>query len=137
MTSPTGTDVSAPSPPPSLSARFAERLRLWFERRRWLGEMANASALGRFDEVIKDAGMSRADLDVMIDAPSDAGRQFEALAEAEGIDLQELDPEVLREAIAVCVRCQYRAPCKRWLRTGIWTYGKEPRCPNAALLLRH
>ncbi len=81
MTSPAGTDAPSPSPTP-LSARLAGRLRLWFERRRWLGELADAGELDRFDEVIKDAGMSRADLGEMIDAPADAGLQFEALAEA-------------------------------------------------------
>jgi uncharacterized protein YjiS (DUF1127 family) len=117
-------------------ARVGERLRLWWERRRWIGEMRDASALGRFGDVLKDTGISRADLGEMIEAPADAGRQFEALAEVEGVDVRQFPPEVLHEAIRVCIRCAYRGPCKRWLATGVWAYGEEARCPNTALL-RH
>ena len=136
MTSPAGTDGSAPTIQRGLPARVIARVRLWYERRRSSGELRHASALGRFDDALADAGMSRADLGEMMAGPADAGRQFEALAEAEGVDLSRLRPEALREAVRVCVRCPYRTPCKRWLNAGIWAYGEEPRCPNAALL-RH
>jgi hypothetical protein len=115
-------------------ARFAERWRLWRERRRWVGEIADAAALGRLDGMLDDLAVTRADLNVLMKGPADAGRQFVTLAEARHVDLCRIPPEALREASWKCIRCEIRAPCKRWLRTGTWDYDGDPRCPNAALL---
>ncbi len=136
MTGPAPIDFSEPFRPPGLAARLVERFRLWRQRRRWLAEMANAGAFGRLDDILHDVGMTHAELGVLIDAPADAGRQLETLAEKAQIDLHHLSPEVLREAMWVCSRCECRVPCKRWLRTGIWRGGSDMRCPNAALF-RH
>jgi uncharacterized protein YjiS (DUF1127 family) len=136
MTGPATTDLSPIQPPRGVAARLAERFRWWRQRRRWIGEMANAATLGRPGEMLDDVGITRAELDFLIKAPADAGRQFETLAAAEQVDLRQLRPEVLREAMWTCARCECRAPCERWLRTGIWNYSGDPRCPNAALL-RH
>ena len=128
--------MTPPTPPlgRGLPARIVERLRLWHERRRCISEMANAAALGRLDDLLDDAGMTRADLTVLMDGPSDAGRQFEVFAKMEGVDVRRLPAGVLREAIRVCARCDRRAPCKRWLRTGVWRDQRDSRSPNAALL---
>jgi hypothetical protein len=75
--------------------------------------------------------MTRGELDFMIKGPADAGRQFEALAAATQVDVHRLSPEVLRQATWACMRCACRAPCKRWLRSGVWEYGGDSRCPNA------
>jgi uncharacterized protein YjiS (DUF1127 family) len=125
--------LSAPLPAPGFTARLTERLRLWRERRRWIGEMADAASLGRLDDTLNDVGITRAELGVLIEGPPDAGRQFETLAEMAQIDLHRLDPAVLREAMWVCSRCATRVPCKRWLSTGVWRDGTDMRCPNAAL----
>jgi hypothetical protein len=77
--------------------------------------------------------MTRAELDTLITAPPDTGRQFETMAEMARIDLHHLDPAVLREAMWVCSRCECKTPCKRWLETGVWRGGADTRCPNAAL----
>lgn len=135
MTSPAAIAVDAP-PARGFAARLAERLRLWRQRRRWIDEMAGAAALGRLDDTLNDVGITRAELDLLIEAPADAGRQFEVLAEAARVDVHHLDPGVLREAMWVCTRCETRAPCKRWMRTGVWRDGADMRCPNAALF-RH
>ena len=63
-------------------------------------------------------------------------RQFETLAKMEGVDIHQLDSAVLREAVGKCARCACRKACRRWLRTGAFQYGSDPRCPNAALLRR-
>lgn len=127
----------APAPAaPGLAARLAERWRYWRERRRWVGEMTDAGALGHLDDILYDVGITRAELDVLIDGPADLGRQLETFAAMAQIDLRLLDPAVLREAMWKCTRCQCRVPCKRWLRTGIWRDGGDMRCPNAALF-RH
>jgi uncharacterized protein YjiS (DUF1127 family) len=136
MTSLAAISVTAPQPARGLAARLAERLRLWRQRRRWIGEMASAAALGGLDDTLNDVGITRAELGVMIEAPADAGRQFETFAEMARIDLHHLDPAVLREAMWVCTSCECREPCKRWLRTGVWKASGDQRCPNAALF-RH
>ena len=132
-------DTIAFSPPiagPGLTARIAEYWRLWRQHRRWVGEIADAAALGRLDGMLNDLAMTRAELDLLIAAPADAGRQLEQMAEAEQADLHALSPDTLREASWTCIRCEKRAPCRRWLRTGVWDGRGDPRCPNAALL-RH
>ena len=65
-----------------------------------------------------------------------AGVPFETLAAMAGVDIRQLDPAVLREAMGKCARCASRRACRRWLRTGTFQYAGDPRCPNAALL-RH
>ena len=133
MTSPAEFAFTAPPATPGFTARLAERWRLWREHRRWIAEMANAATLGNLDDTLHDIGMTRAELATLIEAPPDAGRQFETMAEMAQIDLHHLDPAVLREAMWVCSRCECRAPCKRWLETGVWRGGADTRCPNAAL----
>jgi hypothetical protein len=61
---------------------------------------------------------------------------FETLAEMAGVDVRQLDPAVLREATGICARCACRKACRRWLRTGVFKYAGDSRCPNAALLRR-
>jgi len=128
--------LAAPELPPmrDLAGRLTERFRGWRRHRRWVGEMADAAALGRLDELLDDVAMSRADLRFLIDAPDDAGLQFEQFADMAQLDLRQISPEVLREARWVCARCEHRSPCKRWLREGVWDDAGDPRCPNAALL---
>lgn len=120
----------------SLAARCRERFRAWRQKRRWVGEMRDAAALGRLDEVLDDVGMTHAELDELIAAPADAGLQFAQMAELQGADLDRIPPARLREAIRKCTRCTSRTACKRWLRDGEWRYDGDPRCPNAALLRR-
>lgn len=119
-----------------MAAQLADRWRLWRQRRRWIAEMQQAAALGRLDDLLHDVGITHAELDALIDAPADAGRQFELLAEMEHADLRQFPPEVRREAEWACIRCDCRAACKRWLNRGVWDYQGDPRCPNAGLL-RH
>jgi hypothetical protein len=38
--------------------------------------------------MLNDVGITRAELGVLIEAPADAGRQFETLAAAEQVDLR-------------------------------------------------
>ncbi len=129
--------VEARAPAPSLAARLAARFRLWRRRRRWLAEMSEAAALGRLDDMLNDMSLTRAELGTLVDAPADAGTQFETFARLADVDLRELDPAVLREAIWKCTRCDCRTACKLWLRTGVWKHAGDQRCPNAELLRRH
>jgi len=115
-------------------AGLAERFRYWRERRRWIGEMANAASLDRVEAVLEDLGLTRSELDFLMNGPADAGRQIEALAEAAGVDLARLDAAALREAMWTCTRCATREACKRWLRGEGWQADGDSRCPNAALL---
>ena len=62
------------------------------------------------------------------------GRQFETLTQMQGLDLNRLDPALLREAADKCANCACRKACRHWLRTGVFTYAGDPRCPNARLL---
>ncbi|MGE0258950.1 MAG: DUF6455 family protein [Alphaproteobacteria bacterium] len=125
-----------PVPPNHFIARCAERFRGWRRKRRFIGEMRKAAALGRLDAVLADLGLSRAELDELITAPADAGREFEIMARMEGLDPDRLRPEVLRDAMRKCTRCEGRDACKHWLRTGVWRHDGDPRCPNAGLFRR-
>ena len=66
--------------------------------------------------------------------PCPADRQFETLAKMHGFDSGEIDPTTLRDARATCARCACRKACRRWLRTGVFDYAGDSRCPNIALL---
>lgn len=134
MTDLTPVPQSAGYPARSLTGRVVEHVRLWRERRRWIGEMANAAAFGRLDDVLTDVGLNRAELGYLMDGPVDAGRQFEVFARMEGLDIHRLPTGVLREAVRTCAHCHCRTACKRWLRTGVWKHDGDSRCPNAALL---
>jgi len=68
--------------------------------------------------------------------PCRRGREFEILAKMHGCDIAQVDPAVLRDAAETCARCACRKACRRWLRTGVFEYAGDPRCPNVALL-RH
>ncbi len=68
--------------------------------------------------------------------PCRAGRQFETLAKMSGVDIDRLAPATVREAMQTCSHCASRKACRRWLRTGVFDYAGDPRCPNVALL-RH
>jgi hypothetical protein len=63
-----------------------------------------------------------------------AGKQFETFSHMLEVDLNRIDPAVLQQATDTCTRCACRKACRRWLRTGVFAYGGDPRCPNAALL---
>ena len=128
--------ISSPLLSPHLGGRIAARYRLWRERRRWVGEMANVAALGRLNDVLNDVGLTRAELGVMVEGPADAGRQFETLAGLAEADLTACSPAALREAAWICARCAHRDACKRWLRTGEWRDDEDMRCPNATLFRR-
>ena len=62
------------------------------------------------------------------------GKQFETFAEMQGLELNELDPDVLHQAAARCATCASRKACRHWLRTGVFSYAGDPRCPNSGLL---
>jgi hypothetical protein len=68
--------------------------------------------------------------------PCRDGRQLETWAKMQGSEIGRLDPAVLRDALGTCARCACRKACRRWLRTGVFKYAGDSRCPNAALL-RH
>jgi uncharacterized protein YjiS (DUF1127 family) len=125
-----------PVPPSHFVSRCAERFRCWRRKRRFIAEMRQAAALGRLDEVLADLGLSRFELDDLMTAPADAGREFEIMARMEGFDPDRLRPEVLRDAMRKCARCEGRDACKRWLRTGEWHHDGDSRCPNAGLFRR-
>lgn len=115
-------------------ASLAERFGYWRERRRWAAEMANVATLGHPGAALADIGLDRAQLDVLLNGPADAGRQLEVMAAAFGADLDRVPPAVLRDAEWTCVICKSRSACAHWLRSGEWTGGPDARCPNTAVL---
>ena len=123
-----------PIPPSNLAASCAERFRGWRRKRRWMREMAKAATLGRLDEILADVGMTRAELEELMTEPDAAGLQFEKMARMLGIGPEQLPAGMVNTAVHVCMRCESRAACKRWLQSGKWHYEGDPRCPNAALL---
>ena len=131
--SPAPIAFAPPLPSRGLGERLVERYVDWRRKRRWIAELHEAAALGRLDDVLDDIGLTHEQLDRLIDAPADAGQQFETLAAMAHIDLHHLPPETLREAMWTCVNCACREACKRWLDTGEWRDSEDSRCPNAAL----
>ena len=119
---------------PGIAARAVERWRLWRQQCRWRAEMAKAASLGRIDDILNDIGLTRSELDYLVEGPADAGQQFEQLARMEHVDLRRQPAGAVREATLACAHCACRSACKRWLQTGIWQHDGDPRCPNAALL---
>ena len=132
MSMPAGFAAASPMLP-GWAAELAGRWRLWRQKRRWIGEMKGAVALDGVEGVLHDIGITRAELDLVVDSPADAGTQFQQMAEMSGIDLQRIEAAALREAVLKCTSCERREPCKRWLRSGVWRDGVDMRCPNAAL----
>ena len=136
MVFPAELNFDPPAPPRHFVARVADRYRCWRRKRRFVADMQKAAALSRFDDLLADIGLSRAELDELMAAPADAGCEFEIMARMEGLDPDRMHPEALREAMRTCMRCPGRVACKRWLRTGEWRHDGDPRCPNAALFRR-
>ncbi|MBV9824530.1 MAG: hypothetical protein JO001_02445 [Alphaproteobacteria bacterium] len=121
-----------------LLTRIGERWRLWRECRRMLAELRSVAPRGPVDrEFLRDIGVTQAELDELAAGPLAAGRQFEALAAVERVDLHAIRPRELREAYWACVHCECREPCKQWLQTGTWNHDGDSRCPNSELLHRH
>ncbi len=63
-----------------------------------------------------------------------ADRVFQVWAEMQGVDVNQLGPAVLYVAVERCRRYACRKACRRWVRTGVFQYAGDPRCPNAVLL---
>ena len=125
--------VSPSQPIVEFFSRLAERFGYWRQRRRWVSELRYVAALDNFDETLADIGLDRARLDILVNGPVDAGRQFEPMAAAAGADLHAMPPAALRDAEWNCTVCDSRSACARWLRSGEWK-GGDSRCPNADLL---
>lgn len=126
--------VSPARPLVSFFADLAQRFGYWRERRRWIAEMANVASLGRPGAILADIGLDRAQLDVLMTGPVDAGRQLDAMVAATGAELADVPPAALRDAEWTCTVCESRRACAHWLRSGEWTGGSDARCPNEALL---
>ena len=60
--------------------------------------------------------------------------EFETFARMRGVDLGRIDPVTLNQARERCGQCACQTACRRWLRTGVFSYSGDSRCPNAALL---
>jgi len=111
-----------------------QRVRSQRRKRRWVGEIKNAVQSGRLDNVLNDVGITCAELELIVNAPTDAGTQFETFSEMAHTALGRLDPGARRQAAWVCIHCRRRVACKRWLRAGVWRGdGSDMPCPNGAL----
>lgn len=66
--------------------------------------------------------------------PCPADKQFETFTHMLGLKLNVLELATLKPES--CARCVCRKPCRRWLRTGVFNYAGDPRCPSAALLTK-
>lgn len=118
----------------SLWRRVMERVHGWRRKQRWIGELKNAVQLGRLDDTLNNVGITRAELELIVNAPNDAGNEFGTFAELAHTAFGRLDPAARRQAAWVCIHCRRRIACKRWLRTGVWRGdGSEMLCPNAGL----
>jgi hypothetical protein len=66
--------------------------------------------------------------------PCPAGKQFETYTQMQAVELNQLEPTAMKRAVETCTDCACRKACRQWLRTGVFNYAGDPRCPNAALL---
>jgi hypothetical protein len=80
------------------------------------------------------AFLTHADHTVRHKRPCSAGKQFEVSREMQGLSPNQSEPAALKQAAESCIHCACRKACRHWLRTGVFDYAGDPRCPNAALL---
>ncbi|HUI34286.1 MAG TPA: hypothetical protein VLX67_02025 [Stellaceae bacterium] len=125
--------VSPSQPLAGFFAELAQRFAYWRERRRWIAEMANVASLGHPGAILADIGLDRAQLDVLMTGPVDAGRQLDAMVAGMGTTLEHVPPAVLRDAEWTCTVCPNGRACAHWLRNGEWMGDGDPRCPNEPL----
>jgi len=80
------------------------------------------------------AFMTHPDHTVRNKRPCPVGKQFEILREMQGLGPDRCEPAAQKLAAESCIHCACRKACRQWLRTGVFNYEGDPRCPNAALL---
>jgi hypothetical protein len=102
-------------------------------RRQLRRELAFIEANGELDLILADAGLTRAQVDVLIAGSPDARRQLMAMLERLGIAAKAIPAATMREMGWTCTTCTDKRRCREWLADG-----KEGEfrafCPNAALL---
>lgn len=102
-------------------------------RRQLRRELAFIEANGELDLILADAGLTRAQIDVLVAGSPDARRQLMAMLERLRIAAKAVPAATMREMGWTCTTCTDKRRCREWLAGG--EEGEfRAFCPNAALL---
>lgn len=97
-------------------------------------QFADLDRRGGLDDLLRDIGVSRPDMEKIVQNHPETGRLMLAMTERLGVDADKLDPRSRHTLGRSCATCQTHRICRHWLATA--TKGStEYRdfCPNAEL----
>jgi hypothetical protein len=102
-------------------------------RRQLRREFAVIDSNGELDAILADAGLTRAQIDVLVAGSPDARRQLMAMLDRLGIVTKAVPAATMREMGWTCTTCTDKKRCRKWLADG--EEGEfRVFCPNAAVL---
>ncbi len=118
-------------------SRLAQSIRARSARARQWREFGDLAACGALDDVLAEAGLSRADLPTIMRAYPESAQRHKEMRHWTGVDSAPLPPVAeVREAQMSCVRCTAVRDCDHWLALPA---GKRPVptfCPNIGTFRR-
>jgi uncharacterized protein YjiS (DUF1127 family) len=93
-------------------------------------ELADLAALGELDRTLADVGLTRAQLDSVIESHPSACRLLTGMLDRLGLDPARIDAvEPMREVAWRCTICAEKQRCGEWLAADRST-GWQAFCPN-------
>ena len=97
-------------------------------------QFADLDRRGGLDELLTDIGLSRPELDRIIESHPETGRLMLAMTRRLGVDADKLDPKSRYQVGRSCAVCNEHGRCRHWLKTAS-PESTEYRefCPNAAV----
>lgn len=120
-----------------LLARIAEAFHDWRARAQQWREFNVLAQSGALDDVLAEAGVSRAELPAVIQAYPQSGRRHVAMMRWMGVDPAALPhtPET-REAQWHCIHCAASRACDHWLALPTDRRPFPRFCPNVEVFRR-
>ncbi len=96
-------------------------------------QFADLDRRGGLDELLTDIGLSRPELDRIIESHPETGRLMLAMTRRLGLDTNSLDSKSRYQVGRSCAVCNEHGRCRHWLKTAA-AESTEYRefCPNAA-----
>ncbi len=111
--------------------RLAQTMRDRRARARQWREFGDLAACGVLDDVLAEAGLSRADLNTVMRAHPESARRHSEMRRWTGVESAPLPPVAeLREAQMSCVRCTATRQCDHWLALPAGERPIPTFCPN-------
>ncbi|HTP83749.1 MAG TPA: DUF6455 family protein [Alphaproteobacteria bacterium] len=116
---------------PGFLSRLMQSVRDRRARARQWHEFEDLAACGVLDDVLSEAGLSRADLPAVMRAHPRSGWRHAEMKRWLGVDVGPAPPRAdLREAQLRCVRCASSRQCEDWLALPAGERPVPTFCPN-------